>query len=68
MAESKKKNCPLTYSVQRGAYDQQLSDFDYCIENECAWWDDDEKACAIFMISKFMGLIWSMGLPKKGEK
>ena len=32
------KICPLTYKLQKGAYDQESGDFDYCAEEKCAWW------------------------------
>ena len=32
------KICPLTYTSGKGAYDQEVSDFDYCAKEKCAWW------------------------------
>jgi len=52
MAEEKKKICPLTYAIGTGAYDQQVADFDYCIEEQCAWWDEFTGHCAILSISR----------------
>lgn len=39
MAETKK--CPMTYGVEKGAYDQEISGFDPCIGKECGFWIDD---------------------------
>ena len=36
MAE--KKYCPLAHAVGKGAYDQEVSSFDYCVKENCAWW------------------------------
>ena len=52
MAEDKRKICPLTYTSGKGAYDQEVSDFDYCVEEKCAWWNDLSKNCAILVIAK----------------
>ena len=38
MAEEKKKICPLTYTLGKGAYDQESADFDYCVKEQCEWW------------------------------
>jgi len=48
-----KKICPLTYTSGKGAYDQEVSDFDYCVEKQCAWWDDITGLCAIAVIARF---------------
>ena len=47
-----KKICPLTYTSGKGAYDQEVSDFDYCVEEKCAWWNELSKNCAILVIAK----------------
>ena len=51
MAEDK-RICPLTYAVEKGAYDQQVGDFDFCREVQCAWWNELSKNCAILVIAK----------------
>ncbi len=35
MAEE--KICPLTYTTGKGAYDQEVSSFDFCTREKCAW-------------------------------
>ena len=50
-----KKICPLTYSVGKGGYDQEIADFDYCVEGKCMWWDDFTGHCAILSISRHGG-------------
>lgn len=47
MDEIKSKNCPLSYAVTTGAYSQPISDFAYCIEKECAWWEEGEQECCV---------------------
>jgi len=55
---SEKKICPLTYSITKGAYDQENADFDYCTEEQCAWWDEDKKKCAILSLGYYLSLLW----------
>lgn len=50
MAEE--KYCPLTYAIGKGAYDQEISNFDYCKKEDCSWWDDFAGHCAILSISR----------------
>lgn len=45
------KICPLTHHVEKGAYDQEITDFDYCKEKRCAWWDSALNSCAISKIA-----------------
>ena len=52
MAKDKKKICPLTYTSGKGAYDQEVLDFDYCAKEKCAWWDILAGDCAIVVIAK----------------
>ena len=51
MAE--KKYCPLSYAAGKGAYDQEVANFDYCKKVNCAWWDDFTSLCAIAVIARF---------------
>ena len=50
---AKEKYCPLTFSTTKGAYDQEVSDFSYCREKSCAWWDDFTGLCAVSVIARF---------------
>ena len=52
MAKDKRKICPLTYSSGKGAYDQEVADFDYCVEESCAWWNVDFKECVLCRIAR----------------
>lgn len=52
MAKEEKKYCPLAYAVGKGAYDQEISNFDYCTKEKCAWWDILAGDCAITVIAK----------------
>lgn len=51
-------NCPLFAMFQPFACRKQgISDYD-CLKEECAWWDNTNKECAILQLSKsiyFMG-------------
>jgi len=49
--------CPLRLRLQKRPIGEaafgvpsQVQDFDFCIEEECAWWDAKNKKCAIFHI------------------
>ena len=52
MDKEKGKICPLTYIVEKGAYDQENADFYYFVKKRCAWWDGLAKNCAILVIAK----------------
>lgn len=47
-----KKICPLTYGTSKGAYDQEIGDFDYCVKESCAWWDEHYGCCPIKLIGE----------------
>jgi len=55
MAKDKKKICPLTYALEKGAYDQEVGDFYCCVEESCGWWNWETGECAILAISRFCG-------------
>lgn len=60
MAKDEKKICPLTYSTAiKGAYDQQVSDFDFCPEQQCAWWVPKERCCTLRLIAEDLNHIAS---------
>jgi len=50
---AKDKHCPLTFTTGKGAYDQEVSDFSYCREKSCAWWDNLAGLCAVLVIAQF---------------
>ena len=56
MDEEKKKICPMPL-MNEG-----------CKQKDCQWWNEDEKDCAVVMISVFLGNIWSSGLPKSDSE
>ena len=45
MAKEEKKICPL-------AFTQEHSDFNYCVKEQCAWWNDKYKMCATRLIAE----------------
>jgi len=51
--DKKEKLCPMA-----GVEDEPT-----CVENECAWWLEEEKACALVVIAKSLSKI-----ANKGEK
>lgn len=57
MAEEKKKYCPLAYAVGKGAYDQEVSSFDYCTKEQCALWFASEGRCSKLVATEFLGHI-----------
>jgi hypothetical protein len=59
MADEKKKICPLTWATEKGAYDQQVSDFTFCPEQQCAWWNHKEKCCSLKLIAEDLNHIAS---------
>ena len=59
MADEKKKICPLSHSISKGAYDQEVSDFDFCPEEQCAWWVTKERCCSLKLIAEDLNHIAS---------
>ena len=59
--------CPLRLRLQKRplgeaafGVPEQVEDFDFCIQEECAWWDEKNKRCAIFYLvdlNEKLGLI-----------
>ena len=63
-----KNICPLTYAVEKGAYDQQVGDFDFCRKEQCAWWhilniQTKKGRCSILTIAA--ALHWISVNPKQ---
>lgn len=48
MADKKRTICPLTYRL----FTHTAGDFDYCVKEQCAWWDILAGDCAITVIAK----------------
>ena len=59
MADEKKKICPLSYALGKGAYDQEHSGFDFCPEQQCAWWVTKERCCCMRLIAEDLNHIAS---------
>ena len=47
------KLCPLQY-------DQEEKLLGGCWKEKCAWWDDVEKHCSIFLIQERLSSIWNL--------
>ena len=59
MAKDEKKICPLSYAIGKGAYDQDASDFDYCPEQQCAWWNHKDRCCSVKLLAEDLNHIAS---------
>ena len=53
-----KKLCPMTFSaVISTIRSPKREDFE-CKEKKCAWWNSNEKHCAIHMLAHYVSAIW----------
>jgi len=70
MAEG--KVCPLTYVTEKGAYDQEVSDYGcYCVKEKCELWIDNpivEKPMCAFKAIPFSLFYLSRGIQTIVEK
>lgn len=44
LMEGKEKKCPMSFNCPEGM------SLLVCQKNECAWWDEDNKKCAILKV------------------
>jgi len=47
--------CPLRLRMQKRplgesafGVPEQIEDFDFCLEKECAWWDEENNSCILY--------------------
>lgn len=65
--------CPLRLRMQKRplgeaafGVPEQVEDFDFCIEEQCAWWDEKSNCC---IIKHFLSIDEKLTLLiEKGEK
>jgi len=51
MAEEKKLFCPLSMASSR-------DDCEYCLKEQCRWWKEGEKNCAIHVLAHYVSALW----------